>query len=456
MTGHQVANAVPTEIYPANANVYRPSGSAREVFFGREPVIVMDGPAGTGKSRALLEKLNALCLKYSGMRALVVRKTRASLTQTTLVTWEDHVKPGCETSNQQRSQRQSYKYANGSEVVVGGMDKPIKIMSSEYDVILAFEAVEFSEDDFESFTTRLRNGVMPYQQLLADCNPGPPTHWLHQRMLRGQARRIICRHQDNPRLYQRGELTPYGAAYMRVLDDLTGVRRDRLRDGKWVAAEGMVYSEWDDAVHLLGAFPIPANWRRVRVVDFGYTNPFVCQWWAMDPDNRAYLYREIYCTQRLVEDHAQDITRLSEGETIEATIADHDAEDRATLARYGIPTVAAHKSLSDGIQAVQSRLRRAGDGRPRLFILRDARVQLDQGLINSKKPTCTYEEIGGYVYPTAGRGRTEKEVPIKEGDHGLDAARYLIAWLDNLGRRNNSDAIAALDEYSELGWQQGG
>ena len=429
---------------PASINTYEPLGAARDLFFAREGVVVMDGPAGTGKSRGLLEKLNAAALKYAGMRALIVRKTRASLTETTLVTWEDHVRPACDTENQQRAVRQSYKYPNSSVVVVGGMDKPIKIMSSEYDMILAFEATEFSEDDFESFTTRLRNGVMPYQQLLADCNPGPPRHWLYQRMLRGQARRIICRHRDNPRLYQADELTPYGAAYMRVLADLTGVRRDRLRDGKWVAAEGMVYAEWDDKLHLTERFEIPQDWRRIRVVDFGYTNPFVCQWWAVDGDGRMYLYREIYRTQRLVEDHAADITRLSAGEHIEVTLADHDAEDRATLERYGVSTRAAYKGLSEGIQAVQSRLRPAGDGRPRLFILRDSLVQLDQALVDAKKPTCTYEEIGGYVYPQAGRGRTEKEAPVKEHDHGLDAARYTTAYVDGLGALAQPSATAAM------------
>ncbi|UQN04852.1 phage terminase large subunit [Deinococcus sp. QL22] len=170
--------------FPPGALVYEPFGSARELFFARESEVVLDGPAGTGKSRSILEKLNALALKYPGMRGLIVRKTRASLTDTTLVTFEDHVHPACDTENQQRNVRRSYKYSNGSELVVGGMDKAIKIMSSEYDVICAFEATEFHEDDWESMTTRLRNGVMSYQQLLADCNPAAPTHWLNQRQRR--------------------------------------------------------------------------------------------------------------------------------------------------------------------------------------------------------------------------------------------------------------------------------
>jgi uncharacterized membrane protein len=54
---------------------------------------------------------------------------------------------------------------------------------------------------------------------------------------------------------------------------------------------------------------------------------------------------------------------LSQGEAIEATVADHDAEDRATLERYGVYTQPATKDVSPGIQAVQARLRRAGDGK---------------------------------------------------------------------------------------------
>lgn len=422
--------------YPPGALVYEPHGSAREVFFARESEVVLDGPAGTGKSRALLEKLNALALKYPGMRGLIVRKTRASLTDTTLVTWEEHVRPACDTENQQRNVRRSYRYPNGSEIVVGGMDKAIKIMSSEYDVICAFEATEFHEDDWEAMTTRLRNGVMPYQQLLADCNPGAPTHWLNQRMKRGQARRVLCRHEDNPRLFTPGgELTDYGQAYLNKLDNLTGVRYQRLRKGQWVAAEGMVYRDWDDALHLVDHFTPQEEWRRIRVIDFGYTNPFVCHWWAIDGDGRMYLYREIYMTQRLVEDHARTILALSEGESFEANICDHDAEDRATLERHlGCETLAAHKAISPGIQAVEARLRRAGDGRPRLFLMRDTLVELDHGLVDVKKPTSTLDELPGYVYPTArGKTKTEKEVPVKENDHGMDTTRYAVAYVDGLG-----------------------
>ena len=269
--------------------------------------------------------------------------------------------------------------------------------------------------------------------LFGDCNPGPPTHWILQRPT---LRLLHSRHEDNPTLYdEAGRRTPQGERTMAILDTLTGVRKDRLRDGRWAAVEGVVYEGWSRALHLIDPFPIPAEWRRIRSVDFGYTNPFVCQWWAMDGDGRMYRYREIYHTRRLVEDHAASILELTGSERIEATICDHDAEDRATLERHGVPTVPATKDVSPGIQAVQGRLALAGDGKPRLFLLRDALVDRDEALASAHKPTCTEQEIEVYSWPKGADGKPVKEQPVKVDDHGCDDARYAVAYVDGLGVR---------------------
>src|SRR5690606_16389199 len=128
-----------------------------------------------------------------------------------------------------------------------------------------------------------------------------------------------------------GEITEQGRRTLAVLDALTGVRYQRLRKGKWVSAEGQIYETFGPAIHLVNRFDIPQDWRRIRVIDFGMRHPFVCQWWAIDPDGRMYMYREIFMTNRTVRRHSEQIKSLSEGERIEATICDHDAEDRETL-----------------------------------------------------------------------------------------------------------------------------
>lgn len=397
----------------------------------RDDEILIEGPAGTGKTRGVLEKMHLALSKYPGSRGLICRKTRASMTQSVLVTFEEKVIPvGWKRDKIQRKNRSSYPYPNGSELVVGGLDDPDKIMSTDYDMIGLFEGTEATLDDHEKLTSRLRNWVIPYNQLIVDCNPGAPTHWLNVRANEKVMRRILSRHQDNPRLWdaRTGRWTERGATYIAKLDRLSGARLQRLRYGKWAMQEGMVYEDWDAAVHHIDRFEIPADWRRIRSIDFGYTNPFVCQWWAIDDDGRMYMYREIYMSQRLTSEHADLINALSEGENIEDTICDHDAQERAVLESKGIWTMPADKRVELGIQKVVERLKRAGDGKPRLYILRDSLVERDESL--DKKPASTVEELDGYHYPPSRDGHNEKEHPVKKDDHGMDAKRYAVMYED--------------------------
>jgi len=282
-----------------------------------------------------------------------------------------------------------------------------------------------------------------FQQLIADCNPAQPTHWLKVRCDAGRTRLMNTTHEDNPVLFHKnGDMTDSGAAYLEKLDRLTGVRYQRLRLGRWSAAEGVIYEEFGD-FHTLDKIPappgshldhagVPLSWRRYWAVDFGYVNPFVLQCWAEDPDGRLYLYREIYHSKRTVDVHARDILSVvaPDGIWLEPKpsniIVDHDAEGRAVLEReLGMGTTAAHKSVLEGIEAVQVRLRDPGDGRPRLYLVRDAVVEVDEDLADSGRPTSTLEEIPGYVWT----GKN-KEEPVKADDHGCDAMRYIVADRD--------------------------
>ncbi|MFD6035734.1 phage terminase large subunit [Streptomyces griseoincarnatus] len=431
---------------------YEPRGAARALFRTKAAEVAMAGPAGTGKSLACLFRVHLAALNNPGIRALIVRKTAVSLGATTLVTFEKKVAAHALSSGIVTwfggSPREAacYRYQNGSIIVVGGMDRPEKIMSAEYDLVFADEATELTETDWEYIGTRLRHGKLSWQQQLLACNPAHPTHWIKQRAERGGLVMLHSRHEDNPAYVREdGTLTPQGEDYFAKLDALTGVRRLRLRDGIWAASEGVIYETFDPAVHVVDAFPIPESWTRWLTVDFGFVNPFCAQWWAEDPDGRLYLYREIYYTQRLVEEHARHILAAvtdESGQWIEprprAVITDHDAEDRATLEKHlGMSTVPAKKTVSDGIQAVQSRLKKQGDGKPRLFLLRDALMERDPELMAAKKPTCTEEEIPGYVWAVK-PGGVLKEEPLKENDHGMDCMRYVVAHRD-LGSTPRAD-----------------
>jgi phage terminase large subunit len=414
---------------------YLPQGAACRLWSCQQAEIVISGPAGSGKSRACLEKLHFLAEKYAKMRGLIVRKSRASLTESALVTFEEKVVPVHHPilSGPGRARRQAYRYPNGSILVLAGLDKVGRVMSTDYDLVLVQEAIELAVGDWEALMTRLRNGVLPFQQIIADTNPDTPTHWLKRRYEAGKAILLESRHEDNPLLWdrRRQDWTEAGRDYLSRLDALTGARKQRLRYGRWVQAEGVVYDGFDRSIHLIDRFKIPADWPRFWSVDFGYTNPLVCQWWAQDPDGRLYLYRQIYRSRRLVEDHARQMLALSRDEPRPiCIICDHDAEDRATLERYlNMQTVEARKDKSPGIQAVASRLMKVGDGKPRLFFLRDSLVEHDPRMIEQKKPGCTEEEFDGYIWDPS-NNRKEGEEPVDRDNHGMDALRYLVAHFD--------------------------
>lgn len=331
------------------------------------------------------------------------------------------------------------------------------------------ESTELKEDDWQTLITRLRNNKLSYQQILADCNPESPTHWLKRRSFMegqtpGDGQKTLMfesRHEDNPSLYDdvRKCYTESGARYIARLDALGGAMLQRMRYGKWVQAEGVVYPEFDTQKHILttkdmpegcatatgGVIYPPPDWPRYWAVDFGYTSPFSLLMCATDHDRRLYVYREIYHTGLLVEDHGDRAKKMWDMEAeywsyrrksplnlVKKQIAPRaivcdsaDPEGRATLERcLGVSTTGAMKQDKAGIQLVSERLREAGDGRPRLFLFANCLDLRDQSLADRKQPCSLAEEFGCY------RWNPDKDTPIKEFDHSADAIRYLIIHLD--------------------------
>jgi len=258
-----------------------------ELMRSRESRILLHGPLSCGKTRGALEKMRAACLKYDRCRWLLLGLVRKWLTKSALVTWEEKVivKGELIPDRVQRDRRSQYRFPNGSIIDVAGLDDPQSVLSTEYDGAIVIEANNVPRATIEILDGRLRYGRMPYQQLMMDCNPQSPRHWLYKAMhdivkredgsegpwLKGMA----FRHTDNPALYNSdGTRTKYGNDYLPRIYQYTGVRFARYVEGRWVQAEGVVYDRWDEALNIVPRFKPPSDWRRVWSIDFGYTNPF--------------------------------------------------------------------------------------------------------------------------------------------------------------------------------------
>lgn len=399
------------------------------------------GPAGTGKTLANLWKIYQFGQRYPGARMLIVRKTRRSLTESALVTWERDVLGSGHPMLLRpinRGNRHEYRWPNQSSsdpsvLVTGGMDRPDKVLSTEWDLIYVPESTDLSILEWEQLAARLRAGAGPYDQIIGDCNPTTPTHWLYKRCQADKCKLYPTTHRDNPRYWdtKTNEWTESGRRYVvDRLSTLTGARKKRFLEGIWATAEGLVFDGYESTIHVLPAgWKPPTAWTRYWSIDWGYIDPMVIQFWAADGDGRMYLYRELFRSHMLVEDAAKWARALIDsGEEREPDriVADHDPECVATFAKHSNLNVKmADKADRDkGIQAVQSRLDVCADGRPRLFFVDGARSHPpDYHLSEAGRPTSTLEEIVGYTWDTSDPDRP-KDKPVDKDDHGMDCMRY--------------------------------
>ena len=412
---------------------------ADEVLFG--------GAAGGGKSTALL-MWATYEIGNPGYRCLLLRRTYPELVMS-LIDESKAVYPYLKGApGGYNESRHTWTFPSGAQIVFGSCEHQQSVWRYQS---AAFARIGF--DQVESFTSyqytyllsRNRNVVGIANQIRATANPGgdggpwvkrrwidalPPgkTRWflgdhvVPRGTANARSRQFIpARVFDNPHLM---ETDP---GYVARLMALPERERLQLLDGRWdVTNEGLVYDNFDSTVHVIDPFVIPATWRRFRSIDFGYNNPFVCQWLALSPDDVLYLYREIYEPERLVSDLGPQIVQLSAGERIAGTVADHDAENRAELNRCHVPTAPAEKTIRDGIQEVRQRLERRANGKARLYVFRGCTEPWRgaKALYRPEYPTSTFEEFGIYRWPTTRENRAEDEEPIDQHNHGMDALRY--------------------------------
>ena len=464
----------------------------------KAPELLYSGHRGSSKSRTICEKADRICRDVPGARIVLSRKKREHMGKTTMVTLLTEVispahrawgwSPGADGGS-------TLYYPNGSEILLAGLDNPGRMLSGEFMANYTDQAEELDEDEFVAIGGSLRQRTdakgdpVLFQQNGMACNPSGTGHFLYRRFrpdLAGYSSSFMQRSERPTRLLS-GAPLPAGRllrecivagladnaenlppAYQAWLESLTGRYRDRFVLGKWVQFEGSLFDFWDEMFHVKhrppswgewGGYP-PPNWKRLRSVDFGFTAPFVLQWWARSPEGVWWLYREIYRTQRLVAEHAKIAkaqerlelaalnatitqrnlkawprTPILERLSFAGSYADHaDAEARAQLDGLGFSTSPAVKDRDAGYQTLYEALVPrinpvTNEAGARCYCIRDARCEPpDPHLVHAGKPTCTWEEFSLLQFrpePTS-QTKEQPEGNVKRNDHGYDAARYAL------------------------------
>ncbi|MBE5749294.1 MAG: hypothetical protein E7346_00325 [Clostridiales bacterium] len=197
---------------------------------------------------------------------------------------------------------------------------------------------------------------------------------------------------------------------------------DSRRYGKFKAASGLVYPEFDENIHVLKEpFNIPSEWQDVISIDPGLNNPLSAHWYAVDYDSNVYVIAEHFESGRDIEYHSERIKSISnrlgwkKDRCGRLTALIDSAANQKTLAslksvselfyEYGIavnPNV--NKDMFSGIQRVKEYLR-VRDGRSKLYIFPEC--------VNLIRELKTYRWGDG-------------DNPKKTDDHALDELRYYL------------------------------
>ena len=435
--------------------------------------MLLDGPAGSSKSFTVGHDYILKALEYPGSRQLVFRKTRVSLTQSWMVTFEEKVLPYYPdleylSRGPSRATRGEYVFLNGSRIILGGMDNPTRLFSTEYDRAYANEANELTLGEWESIHRALRYGVMPFQQLIGDCNPDAQFHWLNQRCTyidgvpnpAGKTVRLKSYLKDNPAYWNEAtqEWTPQGHKYLYGnLGKLTGLRRRRLVDGEWISAEGQVWETYSTDHNLVAAKLVKEGkaysikWedgtREVRVdwffaaMDWGFRHAGTLHIYAVDADDRMYLVQQWHHTQRNLEWWASNLATACKALDLVTCVADPSRPDSISLLNdmlverqcARIVREADNRKDKDmpGLDLVREAFEVDETGYPALSLLEGSLMhEPDALLVEANRPTCVEHEVPSYVWKPAASNDPDNTVdePLKKNDDGCDTVRYGCAF----------------------------
>ena len=236
--------------------------------------------------------------------------------------------------------------------------------------------------------------------------------------------------------------------YIFELEQKPEALRRALLNGDWDSFEGQVFSEFVNNpehykdrlwTHVIDPFPIPLDWPRYMSFDYGFSEPFACQWWAISPgrggsEGIAYLYREWYgCVPNKADTGIKlTPTQIMEGilereeeetrenirvlRTADSSIFDKDRGDSIAdqmapgyYGRHkGVVFRKCDKARIAGKMEVHERLRFDQEGKPGMYIFNTCKDWI------RTVPNLPYDE------------KKREDVDTDAEDHDYDATRYFL------------------------------
>ena len=256
-------------------------------------------------------------------------------------------------------------------------------------------------------------------KLWFNCNPENPHHWFHNEWIK-KAKEKNCLYlhfvmQDNPSLSQ-AIIERYHSLY-------SGSFFERFVEGKWVAAEGLVYQFFNASANVSEISPECSKY--YISCDYGTVNPCSMGLWGFS-DGTWYRIDERYWSSKREgsmktdEEYYDMLCELAGNRIIEKVIIDPSAVSFIEcIRRHGkFSVIPAKNDVNNGIRRVSESLK------------------------SGKIKICSackdiLREFELYRWDNT----SSKDSPKKEHDHAMDDMRYFVSTVLYGG---NNDGFAVL------------
>lgn len=411
------------------------------------------GARGGGKSWAVRDKAKRLCLRFKGIKVLIVRRTYPELVNNHINQLRDELNGIAKYNKSEKI----FTFPNGSTIKFGYCNNDNDLdqyQGAEYDVIFLDEATQLQEMWIKKITACVR-GVNDFpKRIYYTCNPGGASHGYIKRLfidkqyesgeVPGDYEFIQALVTDNKALM---ESQP---DYIKQLEALPPKLREAWLYGRWDIFEGQFFEDFrttpdidlcakagitvEEALeqrrftHVIEPFQPPRGWNIMRSYDFGYNKPFSLGYWAVDYDGVLYRIMEMYgCTQTPDEgvkwspdEQFRRIVELErthpwlKGRKIVDSVADPAIWDASrgesiadTAARYGIYFSPGDNERIPGWMQVHYRMQFDENGYPRMYFFSNCKAAI------RTIPLMMYSET------------KPEDIDTKLEDHCPDEIRYM-------------------------------
>ena len=296
-----------------------PPSPTQELFLKADKKYIgFGGARGGGKSWAVRVKAALLCLRYPGIKVMIIRKTYPELQ-------ENHINPMCSMLNcyapnkkdriaRYNDSKKNITFPNGSRILFRYCDKEKdaeRFQGTEIDVLFIDEATHQSEDKFKKLAACVR-GVNDFpKRVICTMNPGGEGHAFVKRLFIDK--KYLPNEKPDDYMFIQSKVTDNKALmasnpdYIKQLEALPPKLREAWLYGNWNIFEGQFFEDFMDRpehyddrqwTHVINPFEIPDGWKIYRAFDWGYNRPFACCYFAVSEDDVVYHFLEIYgCTK---------------------------------------------------------------------------------------------------------------------------------------------------------------